>query len=109
MRDQNVLFRGVKRFLHFFHRRAHAGPCTAQRFIAQHFAHLGVFKVRQRENLYVADLDRRKRVFKLRDDMDAVPRKQAFAHRNAVRAVVVAGNDDGGDAPFAQRIDELVE
>ena len=41
--------------------------------------------------------------------MDAVPRKQAFANRNAVRAVVVAGNDDGGDVPFSQRIDELVE
>ena len=34
VRDQNVLFRGVKRFFHFFHRRAHAGPRAAQRFIA---------------------------------------------------------------------------
>ena len=41
--------------------------------------------------------------------MNAVPCEQAFSHRNAIRAVVVAGNDDGGDAPFAQRINELVE
>ena len=34
VRDQHVLFRGVKRFFHFFYRRAHAGPRAAQRFIA---------------------------------------------------------------------------